>query len=790
MLKLRDFFHLPQVDGLIDQITTSTSGVIVVAGLDPRLVSHLASQENLLPSGRGTIFGILMDEIMTAHPQASAVVVASHKYAVRIPRQTRRRTEVCLVKSPHTYKECIEDSIHNQPDLLVVDRLSTENASAVFSAGQQGLQVLTQIDTPLHGAAVASHLLDLGLHSQDLSSLRWIISIHRKETLCPKCKLPISSDPDYLANLQANFPKLTNLLTSGFSPKLPKTWAVLPQPNQDTLSSDDVEIKDLPLREGVPTDPDEKTQDEVGTYYRVSACPDCHYTGRRGDIAIFDVFQASKSSQTIFNQSSLLPLEIYILHLASLGHLALEDFLEYESDQLRRSFNILTKTERAFYKTKTALEGKLVELEAANQVLIQRTEALVSLESLGQTLIQSTDLESLAKQVCRRTQELCGVERVILYYQRSPDCVEILAVSGWDQVIDQNQLAVDTVYDTNLSHSPTDYKQVPPGVIVPASQERALQAGLYVPLIAQNQQVGVMIVHSTKKSKFTPGEVALLKTIGNSAALAIQRASLFDQLRQKIAELETAQVDLLQKERLEHEMELARQVQQSVIPRTFPQITGYRFAARYEPARQVGGDFYDVILLDSDHVGFAIADVSDKGLPAALYMALTRSLLLAEARRERSPGSVLVNVNRLLKELGEPNLFVTIFYGVLENKSRHLTYARAGHDRPFLLRDGCTEELTGKGTALAILDAGEYQITENQFQLKPDDRLILYTDGLCDVSSADGEMFDRQHLKLLLEKCTDLPADVLCEQVFRGLTKFRGKAEQFDDMAMLVIEVI
>ncbi len=122
-----------------------------------------------------------------------------------------------------------------------------------------------------------------------------------------------------------------------------------------------------------------------------------------------------------------------------------------------------------------------------------------------------------------------------------------------------------------------------------------------MPLTAQDQRVGAMIVHSARKTSFGQAEVALLQTFANQAALAIQRTGLIEQLRAKIAQLEIAQVGLARKERMESELELARQVQQSMLPRTFPQVPGYQFAARNEPARQVGGDFYDVISLGDDH---------------------------------------------------------------------------------------------------------------------------------------------------------------------------------------------
>jgi sigma-B regulation protein RsbU (phosphoserine phosphatase) len=263
---------------------------------------------------------------------------------------------------------------------------------------------------------------------------------------------------------------------------------------------------------------------------------------------------------------------------------------------------------------------------------------------------------------------------------------------------------------------------------------------------------------------------------------------------------------------MEREMELARQVQQSVLPKVFPLMPGYTFGARNQPARQVGGDFYDVILLDGDRFGIVVADVSDKGMPAALYMALTRSLLLAEARRLRSPErsggepvegrgpfasssetysprGVLNNVHRLLRELGQPDMFVTVFFGVVHAPERRLVYVRAGHDRPLLLRDGDAHSLGGEGTFLGFPDLDELNLSEEQIELAPGDRLVLYTDGLTDVLSPKDRRYGLGRLKNTLLAHADLTPDELCRATFNDLAAYQGDTEQYDDMTMLVVEV-
>ncbi|MBE0696216.1 MAG: SpoIIE family protein phosphatase, partial [Anaerolineaceae bacterium] len=316
-----------------------------------------------------------------------------------------------------------------------------------------------------------------------------------------------------------------------------------------------------------------------------------------------------------------------------------------------------------------------------------------------------------------------------------------------------------------------------------------LANGLRVPLIAQEQLVGVMIVQCTHKYIFSPGEAALLQTFANQAALAIQRAGLVDDLRAKITQLEAAQAGLVKKERMERELELARQVQQSMLPHNFPAIPGFTIAAKNEPARQVGGDFYDLFILDENHFGVVIADVADKGMPAALYMALARSLLLAEARREWSPRQALLNVNRLLLELGELNGFVSVFYGVVDQAAHKLAYTRAGHERPLLLRNGQVQMLCGDGTVLGILDSADLNLNQEETLLQPGDRLVLYTDGLTDVANPQGRFFGLQRLVELVTMQDGKTAQEICQAVYAGLALYRAETEQFDDMTLLVIEV-
>jgi len=260
------------------------------------------------------------------------------------------------------------------------------------------------------------------------------------------------------------------------------------------------------------------------------------------------------------------------------------------------------------------------------------------------------------------------------------------------------------------------------------------------------------------------------------------------ELAQAYRELQEAQAALVEKERLERELELARELQQSILPQEFPTLPGFNCAARSRPAWQVGGDFYDVIPLSKGRLGLVMADVSDKGLAAALYMALTRSLIHAEAKHSSSPRQVLLNVHRLLLEISQSDMFVTVFYGVLDPARGALRYARAGHDRPLLFSPSSGEcrLLAADGILLGLVE--EVRLEEVSVDLCSGDLLVLYTDGITDANSPAGEFFGVERLRETVSAAGGLSAQDLCDLIFDHVDRFQAEAVQHDDMALLVVE--
>lgn len=262
------------------------------------------------------------------------------------------------------------------------------------------------------------------------------------------------------------------------------------------------------------------------------------------------------------------------------------------------------------------------------------------------------------------------------------------------------------------------------------------------------------------------------------------------QLQEAYEELKMAQASIVEKERMERELEIAAEVQRSILPGDLPQYPGYNFAAFLKPARQIGGDLYNIVNLDSDHIGILLADVADKSVQAALYMAVTTTLFQVESKHSLSPAEVAQCVHRGLMEISSAaNIFVTAFYGILHRPSRKLTYVLAGQERPFLLREGQPiQTLSGRGRFLGMINPLE--LHEYTLQLNPGDKLLLYSDGAVDAENWEHEQFGYDRLVALLEETRDCDVKKLISTVTDKITTWSGDKPAFDDLTLLAFEVM
>jgi phosphoserine phosphatase RsbU/P len=260
------------------------------------------------------------------------------------------------------------------------------------------------------------------------------------------------------------------------------------------------------------------------------------------------------------------------------------------------------------------------------------------------------------------------------------------------------------------------------------------------------------------------------------------------ELAQAYADLQAAQEQIVEKEKLERELQLAHDLQQSILPQEMPTLPGYSFAAMMTPARAVGGDFFDFIPVSHEDLGIVVADVSDKGMPAAIFMALTRSLVRAEASRGVFPAEVLRRVNHHLLDMNQAEMFVTVLYGILHGKTGEFLYARAGHELPILL-DGAGEAVAVPHTRGQLLGLFPNPDLDEQLITVPrGGRLLLCTDGVADAANAADEQFGQQRLLAAAQQIPVQSAQSLCDELQVTLLAFQGDAVQFDDITLVVVQ--
>ncbi|MBO7710257.1 MAG: PP2C family protein-serine/threonine phosphatase, partial [Lachnospiraceae bacterium] len=278
--------------------------------------------------------------------------------------------------------------------------------------------------------------------------------------------------------------------------------------------------------------------------------------------------------------------------------------------------------------------------------------------------------------------------------------------------------------------------------------------------------------------------------IGTAAVLAtVVLARLYT--RRKMLALENRHREEANRDRIVNELKMAAQIQESMLPHTFPPFPDRRefdLFAVMNPAREVGGDFYDFFLIDDDHLCLVIADVSGKGIPAALFMMVSKVILESFATMGASAADILRKMNEAVCSNNQAEMFVTVWLGILEIHSGKLTSANAGHEYPAIRRSGGCFELEKTKHSLVIGGMEGIQYREFETQLQPGDTLFVYTDGVPEATDAENNMFGTDRMISALNKDPDAGPRQLLENVYEDVNLFTGNAEQFDDLTMLCLE--
>lgn len=299
-----------------------------------------------------------------------------------------------------------------------------------------------------------------------------------------------------------------------------------------------------------------------------------------------------------------------------------------------------------------------------------------------------------------------------------------------------------------------------------------LRSILCTPLKLKDKVLGVIYVDNRLQAGiFTQDDLELVNAIASTAAIAIENARLY-----KVA---------VDKGRMERELQMARKVQGGLLPEAIPQAQGWEFAALWKPAREVGGDYFDFIP-SKGHLNFIIADVTDKGMPAALFMAFTRTAVRASLRQASSPAESIRLANNLICADSNDALFVSLFLGCLNLERGELTYVNAGHHPPFLYETASDNIKPLKTTGFQLGMHPDAVYKQQTIQLQPGDFVFLYTDGVTDAISEQSSEFGIEGIQQNLLYSKEKTAEGIVQAVDQAIEHHAGELGQFDDLTILV----
>jgi sigma-B regulation protein RsbU (phosphoserine phosphatase) len=297
---------------------------------------------------------------------------------------------------------------------------------------------------------------------------------------------------------------------------------------------------------------------------------------------------------------------------------------------------------------------------------------------------------------------------------------------------------------------------------------------LVVPLIYKDKVIGVLDLEHTRRGFFTDDHRRTTTTLAAQIAIAIENARLYEQVAR-------------QERRLERDLALARELQMRLLPHARPKLGHLDVAAKFVPARAIGGDLYDFIPYSMSRLGIVIGDVSGKGAPAAIYAALVSGILRSHAPIEPMPAEMLSAVNLSLAERRIEAQFVSLIYAVWDDETRTLTVANSGLPRPIYVHGGKNEVIEATGLPLGLFDEADYD--EFKFRMKPGDMFVFFSDGMLDARSRSGEMFGRPRVEEIVASCAAKSADCVVDSLFKAVAEHSAGVETFDDQTVVAIKV-
>jgi phosphoserine phosphatase RsbU/P len=297
---------------------------------------------------------------------------------------------------------------------------------------------------------------------------------------------------------------------------------------------------------------------------------------------------------------------------------------------------------------------------------------------------------------------------------------------------------------------------------------------LAIPLIYKDNVIGVLDLEHTRRGFFTEDHQRTVATLAAQVAIAIENARLYEEIAR-------------QEKRLERDLALARELQFRLLPQTRPKLANLEIAAKFVPARAIGGDLYDFVSYSQSRTALVIGDVSGKGAPAAIYAALVGGILRSHAPIEPGPAEMLSAVNYSLGERRIEGQFVSLIYAVWNDPERTLQVANSGLPRPIHCRDGKIKVIEATGLPLGLFEEADYD--EFTFQAKPGDVFVFFSDGILDASNRAGELFGRTQVEKIVAECSENSAESIVTSLFKAVAEYASGMEPFDDQTVVAIKV-
>lgn len=434
-------------------------------------------------------------------------------------------------------------------------------------------------------------------------------------------------------------------------------------------------------------------------------------------------------------------------------------------------------TDADFDRLELAAEGVAFALDYAwlSQEIERRALEKDVLLDVTRLLAAPFELEEVVDAIFDGLRQVVEFDAAAVYLvARGTDVLEMVSEHGYPE-------GSESAFDLQIGQGIVGWvaKSGEP-VIVPDVQKDpryvaarlSSRSEIATPLIVEGRVIGVFNLESDKEDLYHQGHLELLNAFSAQAAVAVERAR-------------TAR-DRVEARRLEKELAIARDIQRSFLPATAPRVPGFDLAGTSISHDQVGGDYYDFIAVSETRLGLAVADVSGKGIPAALLMAGFRMCLLAEIRNEFAIRAVMRKVNQLLHESTDRGKFVTAFYGVLDWRNGVLIFSNAGHNPPLLIRaDGTTEPLSEGGVALGVLEDTHYE--ERPLAIASGDICVLYTDGVSEAEDENGEQFGPERIEQIVRANPTHSARELLQDLIAAVLDWTGEKGPGDDLTLLVM---